>query len=100
MHLKKKSAEPVVAPTGTYEGYVPLVIDILFTFASATSANMDINVKVANREIKCPAEAIAVSTMAGYDVSCFAAWRASIVPLRAACNLRMIAKPGSARPAR
>ena len=47
--------------TGTYDGSVPLVIDILFTFASATSANMDINVKVANREIKCPAEAIAVT---------------------------------------
>ena len=55
------TAEPVVAPSGTYEGSVPLVIDILFTFASATSANMDINVKVANQEIKCPAEAIAVT---------------------------------------
>ena len=32
--------------TGTYDGSVPLVIDILFTFASATSANMDINVNV------------------------------------------------------
>ena len=46
------TAEPVVAPSGTYEGSVPLVIDILFTFASATSANMDINVKVAHQEIK------------------------------------------------
>ena len=52
-HIKIARYEPSSdTATGTYERSVPLVIDILFTFASATSANMDINVKVAHQEIK------------------------------------------------
>merc|ERR1712232_123709 len=61
MKLEKKSNAALVAPTGTYEGSVPFIIDVTVDFSSATVANMDINVKVAHQEIKCPAEAIAIS---------------------------------------
>merc|ERR1719217_1599796 len=61
MKLKKKSLEMIAAPTGSFEGSVPFIIDIVMNFDSATSVDMDINVKVAHQEIKCPGEAIAVS---------------------------------------
>merc|ERR1712066_256754 len=62
MKLKKKSDELVAAPpTGTFEGSVPFIIDILFTFDSATAVDMDVNVKIAHQEIKCKGEAIAIS---------------------------------------
>merc|ERR1719323_722903 len=60
MKLKKKSEAVKALPTGTYEGSVPLIIDIKLTFSSATAVDMDINVKVAHQEIKCQAEAISV----------------------------------------
>merc|ERR1719174_3052297 len=47
------------APTGTYEGSVPFIIDITMDFKSATSVDADINVKIAHQDIKCPGEAIA-----------------------------------------
>merc|ERR1712066_668700 len=59
MKLKKKSLAAVAAPSGTYEGSVPFIIDIAMDFKSATSVDADINVKVAHQEIKCPGEASA-----------------------------------------
>merc|ERR1719265_789763 len=61
LKLKKKTAELMAPPTGTYEGSVPFIIDIVMNFDSATSADVDVNVKIAHQEIKCPGEAIAVS---------------------------------------
>jgi hypothetical protein len=62
MKLKKKSEALLAAPpTGTFEGSVPFIIDLVFTIDSATTVDMDINVKVAHQEIKCKGEAIAIS---------------------------------------
>merc|ERR1712093_708424 len=56
MKLNKKSLA-VVAPSGKYEGSVPFIMDI----TSSTVADLDINIKVAHQEVKCPTEAIAIS---------------------------------------
>merc|ERR1712051_507887 len=45
---------------GKYEGSVPFIIDITVDITSSTTADMDINVKIAKQEIKCPNEAILI----------------------------------------
>merc|ERR1712193_310791 len=62
MKLTKKSLA-VAAPSGSYEGSVPFIIDITMDFSGST-VNADINVKVAHQEIKCPSEAVAYSATA------------------------------------
>merc|ERR1712137_974635 len=62
MKLKKKTLA-LAAPSGSYEGSVPFIIDITMEF-SASTVNADINVKVAHQEIKCPSEAVAYSATA------------------------------------
>merc|ERR1711959_185753 len=57
MKLNKKSLA-VAAPSGKYEGSVPFIIDITLDIASATVADLDINIKVAHQVVKCPTEAI------------------------------------------
>jgi len=49
------------APTGKYCGSVPFIIDNSITFNGDGTAALDINVKIAHQEIKCPTEAVAVS---------------------------------------
>merc|ERR1719478_1562849 len=63
MKLTKKSFA-VAAPSGSYEGSVPFIIDITLDITSATAADLDINIKVAHQEVKCPGEAIAVTATA------------------------------------
>merc|ERR1719359_1628486 len=63
MKLTQKSSN-TLAPSGKYEGSVPFIIDISMDITSATAADLDINVKVAHQEIKCPGEAIAMSDAA------------------------------------
>merc|ERR1711871_1733938 len=58
--LKPKSLE-IATPSGKYEGSVPFIIDILADFTSATAVDFDINIKVAKQEVKCSAEAFAIS---------------------------------------
>merc|ERR1712050_242572 len=55
MKLTKKSFA-VAAPSGSYEGSVPFIIDITLDITSATAADLDINIKVAHQEVKCPGE--------------------------------------------
>merc|ERR1712050_624717 len=62
MKLTKKTLT-LAAPSGAYEGSVPFILDITMDFGSST-ANVDINVKVAHQEIKCPTEAVAYSATA------------------------------------
>merc|ERR1711920_738020 len=64
MKLKKKSIAAAAAPSGKYEGSVPFIIDITADFTSMTSADFDINIKVAKQEVKCPAVAVAISDTA------------------------------------
>merc|ERR1712070_1151055 len=49
------------APSGSYEGSVPFIIDITMDITSATAADLDINIKVAHQEVKCSGEKIAMS---------------------------------------
>jgi len=63
MKLTKKSLA-VAAPSGKYEGSVPFIIDISLDIASSTVADLDINIKVAHQEVKCPTETIAISDTA------------------------------------
>jgi hypothetical protein len=53
-----------LAPSGSYEGSVPFIIDITLDITSATAADLDINIKVAHQEVKCPGEAIAMTDAA------------------------------------
>merc|ERR1712169_25723 len=62
--VKKASLTAKDAPTGKYEGSVPLIIDITVDFTGATTADFDINVKVASQEFKCPGETVAISDTA------------------------------------
>merc|ERR1712093_182051 len=50
MKLTKKSFA-VAAPSGSYEGSVPFIIDITMDIKSATSADVDINIKVAHQDV-------------------------------------------------
>merc|ERR1712070_690841 len=59
MKLKKKSFV-AAAPSGSYEGSVPFIIDITMDITSATAADLDINIKVAHQEVKCSGEKIAM----------------------------------------
>merc|ERR1719198_1782656 len=53
------SAAIAAAPSGTYEGSVPFIIDVKLTIVNATSLDMDLNVKIAHEEVKCQSEVIA-----------------------------------------
>lgn len=53
--------ETATTPTGSYCGSVPFILDNRIVINSATSADLDINIKIAHKEVKCTAEAIAVS---------------------------------------
>jgi len=64
LKLKKKSDQELTAPTGTYEGSVPFILDLTCTFNSDGTMDFDNNVKVAHQEIKCPKVAISVSDTA------------------------------------
>merc|ERR1711953_893162 len=61
LKLKKKSEILADAPSGEYEGGVPFIIDVNVDITSATTMDLDLNVKVAHQEVKCPGEAIAIS---------------------------------------
>lgn len=51
---------------GTYEGSVPLIIDVKLTIDNNSSAaDLDINVKVAHEEVTCEAEIIAFEKSTG-----------------------------------
>ena len=45
------------APSGTYEGSVPFIIDVQLTIVSGTSLDMDLNVKIAKEKVTCQGEA-------------------------------------------
>jgi len=50
------------APSGAYCGKVPIILDNKITFSSdGTSADIDINVKIAHKEVVCKAEAVSTS---------------------------------------
>merc|ERR1712050_147289 len=61
MKLKKQSLLVRADPTGKYEGSVPFIIDITVDITSSTTADVDVNVKIAKQEIKCSNEAIAIT---------------------------------------
>jgi hypothetical protein len=47
------------APSGKYCGSVPFIIEVDITLG--TTADVDINVKIAHEEVKCPSEAVSIS---------------------------------------
>merc|ERR1712032_1724646 len=57
----KKSITALDAPSGVYEGGVPLIIDVKVTINSGTSLDLDLNVKIIKDEVKCAGEATATS---------------------------------------
>merc|ERR1719331_2816334 len=59
LKLKKKSFFD--APSGVYEGGVPMIIDVKVTINSGTSLDLDLNVKIIKDEVKCTGEATATS---------------------------------------
>merc|ERR1712226_1349494 len=63
LKLKKKSAIEA-ALSGTYEGSVPFILDMVVTFNSDGTMDFDNNVKIAHEEIKCEKVAIKVSDSA------------------------------------
>ena len=52
---------PAPALTGSYCGSVPFIVDNRVTFNSDGTTDLDINVKIAHKEVKCSAEATSVS---------------------------------------
>merc|ERR1719409_1920048 len=66
LKLTKKSTAAVVVSTlsGHYEGSVPFILDMNLNFPGDGTVNFDQNVKVAGKEIKCPAEKIAETATA------------------------------------
>ena len=48
---------PAQALSGSYCGSVPFIIDNKVTFNADGTSDLDINVKIAHKEIKCSAEA-------------------------------------------
>merc|ERR1711881_601637 len=62
LKLKKVSEVAIAAaPSGKYEGSVPLIVDITVNFNDDGTMDFDNNVKIQHQEIKCQKVAIAVS---------------------------------------
>merc|ERR1719238_630631 len=63
LKLKKVSevATVAAAPSGKYEGSVPLIVDITVNFNDDGTMDFDNNVKIEHQEIKCQKVGIAVS---------------------------------------
>merc|ERR1711977_355435 len=62
LKLKKASLlEDATAPSGTYEGSVPFIVDIKCTFNGDNTMDFDNNVKIQHHEIKCPKVSITVN---------------------------------------
>merc|ERR1712083_480108 len=59
LKMKKQSLMAPAALSGKYEGGVPFIITIDATFNGDAAVNMEINVKIAHKDIKCPSEQIA-----------------------------------------
>merc|ERR1711881_567170 len=54
MKMTKQSLK-AAAVSGKYEGSVPFIIDITMDYG-ATTVDVDLNIKVASQDIKCPTE--------------------------------------------
>jgi len=61
LKLKPASSVALSDPSGSYEGSVPLVVDVKMKFNGDNTADLDINVKVAHQDVPCKAEAITVT---------------------------------------
>merc|ERR1711881_421255 len=59
LKMKKKSLMANDKLSGSYEGSVPLIIDVTADFDGSDKADVDVNVKVASVRITCPGESIA-----------------------------------------
>jgi hypothetical protein len=62
LKLKKSQELALADPSGSYEGSVPLIIDIKMSFnAGDKTADLDLNVKIAKQRVTCTGEAIVVT---------------------------------------
>ena len=49
------------APSGTYKGSMPLIIEVTVTIGSSTTLDMDINLKIEGTRWRCKAETVVTS---------------------------------------
>merc|ERR1711943_182639 len=61
LKMTKQSLAVAENLSGHYQGSVPFIIQVDSTFNGDSTADLDINVKVASKEFKCPGQQIAES---------------------------------------